>query len=123
MLNWLKQRFLRTEQSWLRVQQVPGATFPFLKGAKLRPDEEVVLALPALVIAEDEQIGSILLCDDHAEIALNDKAGVWYVKLKPGMTFSLARSCEIMLIATDSRPRFFNYLAPDAKTIERRAEK
>jgi len=119
MFNWLKKKTAGTQQSWVRVQQVPGTTFPFPKDAKLRPHEEVILALPSAVIAEGEQIGSILLCDDDAELSLNDKVGAWYVTLKPGMTFSLARPCEIMLIAADGRPRFFNYLAPETKSVER----
>src|SRR6266566_3919756 len=118
MLSWLKRKIAGTQQSWLRVQQLPGTTFSFPKGAKLRPDEEVTLALPAALISGDEKIGSILLCDDDAELALNKKAGAWYVKLTPGMTFSLTRSCEVMLIAGDNRPRFLNYLAPDKKTTE-----
>lgn len=112
MLNWLKRKNAETQQPWLRVQQAPGTAFPFPKNAKLRPDEEVILALPSALIAGDEKIGSVLLCDDDAEITLNDKVGAWYIKLKPGMVFSLAKSCEIMLIASDNRPRFFDYLAP-----------
>ena len=103
------------------MHQAPGTTFPFPKGAKLRPEEEVILALPSTVIAGEEKIGSVLLCDDDAELTLNDKVGAWYVKLKPGMTFSLTKSCEIMLIAADSRPRFFNYLAPEARSAEQNA--
>ena len=113
MLNWLKQKFAGTKGSWLRVQQAPGVSFPFPRGAKLRAAEELMLAFPASVIAADEKIGSVLLCDDAAEITLNDKVGAWYVKLKPGMKFSLARSCELMLIGADSRPRLLDYLAPD----------
>jgi hypothetical protein len=113
MFDWLKRRKSGTQrEAWLRVQQTPGTTFPFPKGAKLRPEEEVVLALPSAVVTGDEKIGSVLLCDDDAELTLNDNVGAWYVKLKPGMTFSLSKSCEVMLIGADSRPRFFGYLAP-----------
>jgi hypothetical protein len=112
MLNWLKQKLAGPRQRWQRVQQLPGTTFPFPKGAKLRPDEEVILALPAALIADAEKIGSVLLCDDNAELTLNEKVGAWYVKLKPGMTFALGKTSEVMLIAEDKRPRFFQYLAP-----------
>jgi len=97
---------------------MPGTTFPLPKGATLRPEEDVVLALPSQLISGDERIGSILLCDDDAELTLNDKVGAWYIKLKAGMTFALGRSCEIMLIGRDDRPRFFQYLAPDVKVSE-----
>jgi hypothetical protein len=49
--------------------------------------------------------------------------GAWYVKLKPGMAFSLSKTCEIMLIGADSRPRFFQYLAPVKKPTDHDAGK
>ena len=113
MLGWFKSKALASPRvDWVRVQQTPGSTFPFPRGAKLRPDEDVVLALPSTLTVGDETIGSVLLCDDDAELRLNDEVGAWYVKLKPGMTFSLSKSSEVMLIGADTRPRQFHYLAP-----------
>jgi hypothetical protein len=97
---------------------MPGTTFPIPKGATLRPEEDVILALPSQLISGDETIGSILLCDDDVELTLNDKVGAWYIKLRAGMTLALGRSCEIMLIGRDDRPRFFQYLAPEVKVTE-----
>jgi len=118
MLSWLKQKFLGTQEDWLRAQQIPGAIFPFPKGIKLKPEEEVILALLAALIMDHEKIGSVLLCDDDAEVTLNQKAGAWYVKMKLGMTVSLAKSCQIMLVAVDRRPRFFQIRRPDKKHTE-----
>jgi len=84
----------------------------------LQPEEEVILALPRALITENEKIGSVLLCDDDADFALNEKAGAYYVRLKPGMTFSLSKSCEIMIVADDKRPRFFRIMKPDKKLSE-----
>jgi len=113
MLKWLKEKLTGEKSDWQRVQQLPGTTFPFPKGARLRPEEEVILAFPVAVISENETIGSVLLCEDNAGLTLNDKVGAWYVKLEAGMTFSLAKSSEVMLVGEGSRPRFFNYLPPD----------
>lgn len=112
MLNWLKGRRAKRKEEWLRVQQLPGTKFPFPKGAKLKPEEEVILALPTALISDNEKIGSVLLCDNIAELSLNEKVGVWYVKLQPGMTFSLSKSCEFMIIGKDDRPQFFQYHPP-----------
>jgi hypothetical protein len=98
MFNWLKRKPIGLREEWLRAQQAPGVVFPFPKGAKLRPEEEVVLALPQALVGDDEKIGSVLLCDDDADFALNEEAGAYYVRLKPGMTFSLSKSCEIMVV-------------------------
>jgi hypothetical protein len=118
MLSWLKQRIFGTRQNWMRVQQAPGIIFPFPKGAKLKPEEEVILAFPEAVIQGEETIGSVILCDDNAELSLNSKMRVWYVKLRPGMIFSLAKSCDIMLIAGDSRPRSFQIMRPEKRITE-----
>jgi hypothetical protein len=112
MLDWLKQKLTGIEDRWIRVQQVPGTAFPFPKGAKLKAEEEVMLALPRALVAEDEKIGSVFLCDDDIELGLNEAAGVWHVKLKPGKEFSLSKSCEMILIGADSRPRFFQLMRP-----------
>jgi hypothetical protein len=118
MLNWLQRKITGTREPWIRAEQVPGIPFPFPKGAKLRPEENVLLAFPKALIANNEQIGSILLCDDDAEFTLNDEVGACYVKLKPGMTFALAKSCEIMVIAGDTRPRIFQFMRPDKSITE-----
>lgn len=113
MFNWLKQKISKQDEpGWLRVQQPPGTKFPFPKGAKLRPEEEVLLAVPAAIITDNETIGDVFLIDDDALMTFNQEVGAWYVILKPGMTFSLSRSCEVMLIAKDTRPRFFKLLRP-----------
>jgi len=105
----------------MRAQQAPGVIFPFPKGAKLKPEEEVILAFPEAVVQGEETIGSVILCDDNAELSLNSKLEVWYVKLKPGMIFSLAKSCDVMVISADSRPRFFQIMMPNKKITERSA--
>jgi hypothetical protein len=112
MLGWLKQKTTPSDQSWIHVQQPPGVPFPFPRGTKLRPDEEVILALPKSLITENERIDAVLLCDDDAEFTLNEEVGAYYVKLKPGMMFDLAKSCEIMLIARDARAREFHLKRP-----------
>ncbi len=52
------------------------------------------------------------------KLTLNNELGACYLKLRPGMTFSLSRSSEVMLIAADTRPRHFHYLAPVKNTPE-----
>lgn len=118
MLNWLRRKPAVVEEPWIRAQQPPGVPFPFPKGAKLKPEEDVVLALPRALIPDDEKIGSVLLCDDSAEFTLNEKVGAFYVRLKAGMVFALAKSCEVMLIAEDKRPRSFQIMKPVKRSTE-----
>ncbi len=118
MLSWLKRKLAGTGQNWLDAQQPPGKPFPFPKGTTLKPKEDVTLALPRELIADHEQIGSVLLCNDDAEFALNDKIGVYYVSLKAGMRVSLAKSCEIIVVADDDRPRQFQIMRPITQSTE-----
>lgn len=112
MLSWLKRKLAVAQESWILAEQPPGVPFPFPKGAKLKPEEDVVLALPRALITDNEKIGSVLLCDDNAEFTLNEKAGAYYVRLKAGMVLSLAKSCQVMLVAEDKRPRSFQIMRP-----------
>ena len=77
-----------------------------------------MLAVPMALVGEDEKIGSVFLCDDDIELGLNEAAGVWQVKLKPGQEFSLSKSCEMILIGADSRPRFFQLMRPETAVTE-----
>lgn len=118
MLDWIRRTFFGSGEMWLDAQQPPGKPFPFPKGAALKPKEEVTFALPVALIADHEQIGSVVFCDDDAEFAFNEQAGVYYIRLKPGMRFSLAKSCEITVVADDDRPRQFHIKSPETKITE-----
>jgi len=82
MLNWLRQKFATTSHEWQRLPQPPQKPFPFPQGARLKPEEDVIIALPSAVVRENETIGSVILCDDAAKLSLNDELEVWYVHRK-----------------------------------------
>ena len=86
--------------------------FPLPKGAQLRPREEVTLMLPGALTNGHQKINSVLRVDDGAEVTFQKSLDAWHIKLKPGMTISLAKTCEIVIVADDRRPRFFSYMAP-----------
>jgi hypothetical protein len=104
MLNWLKRN--KDKQSvWVSAVQPPNEPFPFPKGMKLRAKEETTIALPKALIQEGEPIGSILICDDDAEFGVHSEQDVYIVKLQSGMTMSLTRSAQAILLASDGRAR------------------
>ena len=104
MLNWLK-RNKDKQPTWVSAVQPPNEPFPFPKGMKLRAQEETSIALPKALIREGEPIGSILICDDDAEFGIHSEQDVYIVKLQPGMTMSLTRSSQAILMASDGRSR------------------
>lgn len=97
---------------WVSVVQPPKQPFPFPVGASLEAQEEVILMLPKKVIADDEKIGDMIICNDDAQIALRDDLDAWLVKLQPGFRISVGRSCQMMVMADDSRPRRFRLRQP-----------
>ena len=104
MLNWLK-RNRNVQPAWVSAVQPPNEPFPFPKGMKLRAKEETTIALPKALIQDGEPIGSILICDDDAEFGIHSEQDVYMVKLQRGMTMSLTRSSQAILIASDGRAR------------------
>jgi hypothetical protein len=104
MLNWLKRKKDHAS-AWVSAVQPPNEAFPFPKGMKLRAKEETMIALPKKLIRDGETIGSILHCDEDAEFGIHTDQNVYIVKLQPGMTMSLSRSSEAILVADDDRAR------------------
>ena len=107
LFNLFRKRSSESGNSWIRAQQIPGEPFPFGKGAVLKPESETYIAIPQAAVSGGETIGSVILCDDDAEIALNEEKAIWVVKLQPGMSFSLNKSCQLMVLGDDEKPRFF----------------
>jgi hypothetical protein len=92
------------------ANQPPGKVFPWLKGTKLVALDDLTLAIPAAVLREDEQIGSVILGDDDMDIKLptvplTTPGALIFLRLKTGMTVRLAKSCQAMVVAEDNSPR------------------
>ena len=113
MFKWLSNKMRENQQIWLPASQPPKLAFPFPVGTVLEAQEEVVLMIPKKVIEENEKIGEIILCPDNAEIALREDWDAWLVKLQKGFRLSITRSCQMMIIADDDRPRKVKIKKPE----------
>ena len=85
--------------------QPPGEVFPWIKGMVLTAVDEVVVALPIELLGKDEPIGSIVVAPDDMQIIFQKQGGVFYLHLKSGMSVSLTKSSDAMLVADDKQPR------------------
>src|SRR5262245_23816643 len=92
------------------ANQLPGEVFPWPKGTKLVALDDLTLAIPAAVLREDEQIGSVILGDEDMQIRLptvpvTTPGARIFLRLRIGMTVWLAKSCQAMVVAEDKSPR------------------
>jgi hypothetical protein len=116
MLNWLRRK-KDQDRAWVTAVQPPNEAFPFPKGMKLRAKEVTTIALPKALIGDDETIGSVLHCDEDAEFGMNPEQELILVRLQPGMTMSLSRSSEAILVASDGRTQALDIMpAPHEST-------
>lgn len=108
MLAKIKQLFGKSDAPKERVAlQPPGAVFPWPKLTTLTALEEVIIGVPAAILGSTEVIGSVILSSPDAEIRLPTKAGesLILLRLKSGMSASLTKSCQAIVVADDKRPR------------------
>ena len=89
------------------AHQPPGEVFPWPEGTDLTALDEVVIALPVALFGEHEPIGSVVFCPDGAELNIPPQGDRFYLRLRPGMSVRLTKSCQACVIAEDTEPRRF----------------
>src|SRR5690348_8766807 len=92
------------------VEQPSGVPFPWPHGVTLTAVDEVVLALPGLIIDSPQTIGAALEGSDDMDIKIefdDDRVSVKlvYIKLQPRMWARVKRSCEAVMISSDGAPK------------------
>lgn len=108
MLSALKSLFAKAPTSDERIAaQPPGVVFPWPKSTVLTAFEEVVVGIPSQILSGSEVIGSVVISDPDAEIHIPTKPSesMILLRLKPGMSASLTKACQAVIIADDKRPR------------------
>lgn len=87
--------------------QPPGAVFPWPQSTVLTALEEVVIGIPAQIVNGSDVIGSVIRSDPGAQIHIPTNQGETMIllKLKAGMSASLTKSCQAVVLANDKRPR------------------
>ncbi len=116
MFRRLIRRFFERDPAWRTAAQPPGEVFPFPKGTKLQALEEVVLAFPAAILEADQTFGSVIQSDDDAQFAMPEGDDRFYLRLEPGMSLTLTKSCQGVVVAEDKRPRRFKVHFPPKET-------
>jgi len=112
---WFKRKQRETAiDGGIPVVQPPRKVFPWPKGAVLTAEEEVVLALPVALLDPDRPMGEFVFGSDDMELNVPPEGEVFFIRLRPGMSVSLAKSCDAFVVADDDKPRRLNARRPPA---------
>ena len=89
------------------ASQPPGVIFPWPKGVVLTALDEATIALPMAIFGKDEPIGSVVLAPADIQINIPKTGDTFLIRVQPGMSVSLAKSCQARVVADDKQPRRF----------------
>ncbi len=89
------------------VSQPPGEVFPWPQGIVITAIDEVIIAIPQQVFGKVETIGSVIIGPDDIQIALRNDLDVMLIRLQPGLSVSLNKSCQAYVASDDKQPRRF----------------
>jgi hypothetical protein len=105
MFGWFKKRAKPPAAAEPVAFQPPGEVFPWPKGVVITAVDEVVLALPVALLAPDRPMGEFVFGPDDMEFSAPAGSEVCFLKLRPGMSVSLAKSVQAFVWAEDKQPR------------------
>ena len=101
VFGWLRRK--KTERpagdGGVVATQAAMEAFGWPKGAVITAVEETVLALPVGLFDDDRPIGEFLFGPEDMELNVPPEGEMFFVRLKPGMSVSLAKSCECYIVA------------------------
>ena len=101
----LKRNIAKPKEGETLVSQRPGEIFPWPLGMELTAVDELTLALPKKLLDEGRPLETSVFGPDHMHVNIPPIGDTFFVRLSPGMTVSLARSCEAYLVGEDKKPR------------------
>ena len=94
----------------------PMEPFAWPKGVVITAVDEVVLALPMAVLEKDRPMSEFVFGPDGMEIGLPPEGDAFFIRLAPGMSVSLAKSCQCYVVAEDKNVRRLKVKRPEAET-------
>jgi hypothetical protein len=87
--------------------QPPDVIFSWPASTKLIALDDITIGIPAAILGAQDLIGSVILCDTDADIHLPTSPGETMIllRLKSGMSASLTKSCQAVVISNDKQPK------------------
>ena len=115
MFGWLKRKLNRTPDEPICIA-VPKELFPWPKGGVLTAVDEVVIALPIALFDKERPMGEFVFGPQDMELNIPPNGDRFFIRLKPGMSVSLAKSCQAYVEADDTVPRRMKVRLPDSSS-------
>jgi hypothetical protein len=108
MLGFLKKKSAApAKKAEAIARQPPGVIFPWPQGTVLTALEGATIALPMALLGKDDPIGSVVLGPADMQMSIPKEGDTFLIRLQPGMSVSLAKSCQGRVVADDGQPRRF----------------
>ena len=104
MFDWVKRKRASLNGALVTAQR-PGEVFELTQRTALTAVDEVVIALPTALLNGDGPMSSFMSGPDDMQISIPPEGDTFFIRLRPGMTVSLAKSVRSYVVAEDGRPR------------------
>ena len=112
MFGWYRKRPTPAIIAEPIASQPPGEIFPWHRDVILTSLDEAVIALPKAILGPTETIGSVIRGEDDMQISIPDEGERLFIRLQPGMSVSLSKSCQASVVSDDGRPKRFRVSGP-----------
>ena len=75
-----------------------------------------VLALPVALFDKDRPMSEFVFGPDNMQMNIPPEGDTFFIRLMPGMSVSLAKSCQSYIVADDDKPRRLKVKRPLAES-------
>src|SRR3954447_10073228 len=115
MLGWFRKPATPSGAPDPIAKQPAGEVFPWPRDTTLTALDEAVLALPKAILGPSEVIASVIRGDDDMQISIPEVGDRLFLRLQPGMSVSLSKSCQACVVSDDGQPRRFRVSGPASR--------
>lgn len=114
MFGWFKRKQQQPADDTIAATHPPMEAFPWPKGAVITAVDQLVLALPVALFDKDRPMSEFVFGPDDMQMNMPPESDTFFIRLMPGMSLSLAKSCECYIVADDKKLRRLKVKRPPA---------
>jgi hypothetical protein len=115
VFGWLKRKRRQSNDDGISATHPPMKPFPWPKGAVITAVDEMVLALPVALFDKDRPMSEFIFGPNDIQMNMPPESDTFFIRLMPGMSVSLAKSCECYIVAEDHDLRRLKVMRPPAE--------
>ena len=113
MFDWLKRLFGNASRSEILMAQPPREIFPWPKGVVIIAVDELVIGLPMALFDKGRPMSEFMFGSNNMEVNLDPKGEIFLIRLQPGMSVSLAKSCDAFIVSDEKTYKRFKIREPE----------